>query len=90
MPFIAGYAWSKTDLLAEMPKEPRTNRVACNAMTRKGIPCKAPAVWDKIKNEPKNGRCKLHGGMSTGPRTEKGRAAISASNRRRVKNKEIL
>lgn len=31
----------------------------CGAKTRSGAPCKAPAM--------KNGRCRLHGGKSTGP-----------------------
>ncbi len=30
----------------------------CGATTRKGTPCKSPAM--------KNGRCRMHGGMSTG------------------------
>ncbi len=36
----------------------------CGAKTRKGTPCKAPAM--------KNGRCRMHGGKSTGPRTQEG------------------
>ena len=36
----------------------------CGARTRKGTPCKAPAM--------SNGRCRLHGGKSTGPRTPEG------------------
>ena len=31
----------------------------CGAKTRSGIPCKSPAM--------KNGKCRLHGGKSTGP-----------------------
>ncbi len=31
----------------------------CGARTRKGTPCRQPAM--------KNGRCRLHGGKSTGP-----------------------
>lgn len=90
MTFIAGFIYGKPVLLAEMPKKPKKTRGTCNAKTRKGTQCQAPPVWDKIKDEPKNGRCKLHGGKSTGPRTEKGRAAISASNKRRAKNAVIL
>jgi hypothetical protein len=33
----------------------------CRAKTRKGTSCQAPAM--------KNGRCRLHGGKSTGPKT---------------------
>jgi len=36
----------------------------CGAKTRKGTPCKCLAL--------KNGKCKYHGGMSTGPRTPEG------------------
>ena len=36
----------------------------CGAKTRKGAPCQAPAM--------KNGRCRLHGGKSTGPKTPEG------------------
>ncbi len=37
----------------------------CGARTRAGRPCRQPAMA--------NGRCRLHGGRSTGPRTESGR-----------------
>lgn len=36
----------------------------CGARTRRGTPCRAPAM--------KNRRCRLHGGKSTGPRTAAG------------------
>ena len=36
----------------------------CEAKTRKGTPCQAPAM--------KNGRCRMHGGKSTGPKTLEG------------------
>ena len=36
----------------------------CGAKTRKGHPCTQPAM--------PNGRCRLHGGKSTGPRTREG------------------
>ena len=36
----------------------------CGAKTRWGSACQAPAM--------PNGRCRLHGGKSTGPRTAKG------------------
>lgn len=38
----------------------------CGAKTRKGVPCIAKARA--------NGRCTIHGGMSTGPRTPEGRS----------------
>ena len=36
----------------------------CGAKTRRGTPCRCPAMA--------NGRCRLHGGLSTGPRTAEG------------------
>lgn len=58
--------------------------------TRKGTPCQEPPVWNMITNSPKNGRCKLHGGLSTGEKTEAGRQAIRNSNRRRAEYKKIM
>ncbi len=47
----------------------------CGARTRRGTPCRAPAM--------KNGRCRLHGGGSTGPRT---RAGLERMRRARTKH----
>ena len=44
----------------------------CEARTRKGTPCQRPARLPV-------GRCRLHGGSSTGPRTEAGLARLVAS-----------
>ena len=44
----------------------------CEARTRRGTPCQRPG--NKI-----NGRCKLHGGRSTGPKTVDGLARLVAS-----------
>lgn len=43
----------------------------CGAHTRAGDACRQPAM--------PNGRCRLHGGRSTGPRTEAGRAAVATA-----------
>jgi hypothetical protein len=40
----------------------------CGAKTRRGIACQCPAM--------KNGRCRLHGGLSTGARTAEGTERI--------------
>ena len=40
----------------------------CGARTRSGNPCRSPAM--------PNGRCRMHGGASTGPRTAEGIEAI--------------
>ena len=47
----------------------------CGAKTRRGAACLRPA-------NKKNGRCRLHGGASTGAKTQEGRARISAANLR--------
>ena len=44
----------------------------CGAKTRKGAPCQRPAYK-------RNGRCSLHGGLSTGPRTAEGKARIASA-----------
>src|SRR5581483_3249971 len=41
------------------------NCARCGAATRLGTACKSPAM--------RNGRCRMHGGTSTGPRTWEGR-----------------
>ena len=50
----------------------------CGAKTHNGTPCQRPA-------NKKNGRCRLHGGASSGPTTESGRSRISAANLRHGK-----
>src|SRR6478672_11148771 len=56
-----------------VPKErrvPDTTRKLCGAFARStGKPCAAPGKG-------RGGRCKLHGGMSTGPKTEQGRQRL--------------
>jgi hypothetical protein len=48
-------------------------KMVCGAHARStGSPCKAKALL--------NGRCKNHGGLSTGPKTLEGRQAIAVSN----------
>ncbi|MHC4550302.1 MAG: HGGxSTG domain-containing protein [Planctomycetota bacterium] len=62
---------------------PKSERPRCGAKTRRGTPCQAPAAWDKVRDQPRNGRCRLHGGLSTGARTPAGRARLAAAQRRR-------
>ena len=47
-------------------------KALCLAKTRSGYSCKRA-------DNPKNGRCYLHGGKSTGPKTEEGLARIAAA-----------
>ncbi len=55
---------------------PRSERPTCGARTRAGTPCRNHVLPGKT-------RCQLHGGLSTGPRTPEGRAAIAAAQTRR-------
>jgi hypothetical protein len=43
----------------------------CGAQTRAGQPCQGPAM--------SNGRCRMHGGLSTGPTSPEGLARIVAA-----------
>lgn len=58
--------------------------LACGACTRQGTRCRLTAIN-------RGGRCKFHGGYSTGPKTARGKAA-SANNlpRSRAKPLELL
>ena len=54
-------------------KDLKTVNVICGAKTRSGEPCfKFPIRGKK--------RCRLHGGLSTGPKTAEGRTRIAAAN----------
>ena len=44
----------------------------CEARTRKGAACQKPPLSGKS-------RCRLHGGLSTGPKTPEGKARIAAA-----------
>jgi hypothetical protein len=52
------------------PEECR--EMICGAKTRKGTPCKRRDLY-------LSGRCKLHGGLSTGPITAEGRRRSTAN-----------
>jgi hypothetical protein len=59
-----------------VPKE-RQERKLCGAFARStGKPCQAPGNG-------RGGRCKLHGGMSTGPKTEQGRRRLQEAMKER-------
>ena len=61
----------------------------CGAKTRAGTPCKNTRVYP-------NGRCKNHGGLSTGPRTLEGRKRALANlkgvdvNKVRVRDSQVF
>lgn len=58
------------------PRERRKNRARCGAKTRAGGRC-------LVRVEAGRARCRFHGGLSTGPKTEAGRARIAQAQRRR-------
>jgi len=53
-------------------------RPACGAKTKTGAPCDVPVV-------PGKRRCRMHGGLSTGPKSEEGRERIREAQRKRWK-----
>lgn len=58
--------------MSEIPSNPRRSRKGpfdsiCGARTRRGTPCQCKPVRQ-------GGRCRLHGGASSGPKTAQGRA----------------
>ncbi len=54
----------------------RKDRPRCGAKTRAGGAC-------LVRAEPGKARCRFHGGLSTGPKTEAGRARIAEAQRER-------
>jgi hypothetical protein len=52
--------------------ERKRDRPRCGARTRAGGACKAPVVRGKS-------RCRMHGGLSTGPKTPEGKARTLAA-----------
>ena len=65
-------AWLQRMRYKPPPPKPRRAKVQCGAHARStGKPCRAKALA--------NGRCKNHGGMSTGPRTLEGKARALAN-----------
>ena len=57
-------------------------QIICGAWNRQGEPCQAKQLY-------RNGRCKNHGGLSTGPKTPEGKAKV-AQNWKRAKAREAL
>ena len=69
-------AWAKEyHRLYQYPYPPDRYRFTCGARTRAGTPCKR-------RPDSRNGRCKLHGGASTGPKTEQGRRQSAENGRK--------
>ena len=65
-----------------MMKFERDKQNKCGARTRAGGHCKAPGRT--------NGRCRMHGGLSTGPKTPEGRKrSLEALARGRAKRLKV-
>ncbi|WP_443701117.1 HGGxSTG domain-containing protein [Pseudomonas sp.] len=50
--------------LPSLPFPPEFHGLCCGAKTRAGTPCKRRDLYD-------SGRCRLHGGLSTGPKRKR-------------------
>ncbi len=72
--------WKPTKRLARLMAGEDVELARCGAKCRNGQPCRAHVVRGRK-------RCRNHGGLSTGPRSQAGRDAIAASNRRRADTK---
>lgn len=76
------YGWSSNyrEAVAQVVAANRRARITplrgekCEAKTRRGTNCLCKALA--------SGRCKLHGGLSTGPKTEEGRKRAARNLRR--------
>jgi hypothetical protein len=83
----AGIGWpdNLNDLSTRLMRVPEQHQTSarCGAMTRRGTACAAKPLAGK-------NRCKFHGGMSTGPRSEEGKARIADAQRRRWKLRRFL
>jgi hypothetical protein len=76
-----GLAWARLmGLLHPISRVLKSERPLCGARCRDGHACRAKAAWDGV--EPYNGRCRIHGGLSTGPRTQEGRDRLSAATKK--------
>jgi hypothetical protein len=62
-------------LARQSPTSLESRDSTCGARTRAGTPCKNTNLWW-------NGRCRFHGGLSTGPRTEQGRRQSAVNGKR--------
>lgn len=72
-------AWACRGYSYPPPRYPRLPAdlvdLACGAKTKAGTPCKQKAIYI-------SGRCKWHGGCSTGPKTEAGKEQARINGRK--------
>lgn len=78
---LMGNGMDEYETYAHMPTYPSEfHELRCGAKTRAGTPCKMKCIYA-------NSRCKLHGGLSTGPKSIEGKAKV-AKNGLTVKEKK--
>lgn len=77
------------NVTAPARRPPRGDRPKCGAKTRLGRPCVARAVWLPGAPEPRNGRCRNHGGLSTGPKTPEGQQRSAEALRKARERKRL-
>jgi len=76
--FWQTYHNAERTLLTERPAFPEVCQgMRCEARTRRGTPCQ------RLDIDSLGGRCKLHGGASTGPRSIEGKLRSAQNGRRR-------
>ena len=72
--------WAARDYSYPPPRyptmPPELASLRCGAKTRAGTPCKRKDIFE-------NGRCKLHGGLSTGPTSDEGKDRCKMNARKR-------
>lgn len=78
IPYDINRGWKPTSLW-------KRNRPLCGAKRRDGSSCKAKAVWDDKHNKPINGQCRMHGGLSSGPKTKEGLKGLGKASSNRMK-----
>ncbi len=76
------WKWQRGHQEERFYRAAHSTRPACGARCRSGASCRARVVVRPDGTLAR--RCRMHGGLSTGPKTKKGRAAIVESNRRRA------
>ena len=65
--------WENDARIRNRKRTPKSDRPRCGARCRDGHACQAQAVWDRTRGIIRNGRCRMHGGLSTGPKTPEGK-----------------
>ncbi len=76
-------------LLGPGLEEKEANYPTCGANAKQSKkPCKRPAGWGT--DHPGEGRCKLHGGSSTGPKTAQGRLKVALAHTKHGKYSKLL